>query len=103
MTYHSADSFATFNVVALDSEENAASGSGGQWAEYVYTWTTVVLGTTLLVLYAITLYKAIKGTHFPFLIVLTVLLMLSNVGAISAAVCGHIATLTSRNFPETPT
>ena len=57
----------------------------------MYTIVAIGVGIIMIFMYIVTLYKACKGTSFPFIIVLTTLLLLSNVGLICTALFNDLA------------
>ena len=66
------------------------------WALDLYTITQSCLGLVLILLYAIVLHRVCKGTKYPFVVVLSLLFIVSNLsGAIEAIMLHQAITLGS--------
>lgn len=66
----------------------------------MYIWTVVSVGSLLVILYSVTLYKAVIGTRFIFVICLSTALLVSNVGSIFAALNAHWVNLMITDYQK---
>ena len=66
----------------------------------MYIWTVVSVGSLLVCLYSMTLYKAIVGTRFIFVICLSATLMVSNLGSVCAVLTAHWADLLLADYTK---
>ena len=61
------------------------------WAIDFYAYMVSIIDCILIIVYMFTFYKAWKGTRYVFILILTVLLLLGNVGSLGAAISLHQA------------
>ena len=61
------------------------------WAVDFYAVTVETCSILMVIVYAVTFYRACKGTAYPFILCLISLLFVSNVGSGLAAYASHKA------------
>ena len=61
------------------------------WGEQLYTDVVISASSLMLVFYGMTLFKALQGTSYAFVIILIILFMISNIGSIGAGYYNHRA------------
>jgi uncharacterized membrane protein len=83
------------SIQGLDSSESNGLGDSDRihemWSGRLYNITVFTTSAVLIALYLLTLYKACTGTSFLFIMVLTVLLISSNIGAAGSIIYAHYA------------
>ena len=60
-----------------------------QWGPLVYLIVTLSVCSILVIAYLVTLYRAISGTTYSFIVVLLTLLLISNISSIAVATYNH--------------
>ena len=82
--------------------EDEKEPSHEQWGAHVYELTDIITSIILIILYFLTIFKACKGTQFRFILILQVLLIISNIGAIGAAVLAHVCSVLTGEIQTDP-
>ena len=71
-----------------------------QWGNKLYLSVTIILNSLLICAYLVTLYRAVKGPAYSFIIILLTLLLVSNIGSVCTVTYNHKVSVFSESLVE---